>query len=656
MTLRLDMSIGPVQGFVSQSRRTRDLWGSSYLLAFLSAHAMRGVVEAGGCPVFPAVDDDRLYQWVCGRREGEAPRIGSLPNHFAVEVEGNASEVAHAGIRSLNDAWERVCSAVWSAFVAPVCHVGNGTEEIWSRQVGSFWEVMWTAGSTSETGGLLARRKRWRTHRLPEEPGDKCTVMHDRQELSGFVRSLDGAKQDAFWQRVREGRQTGQLDLRDNERLCAIALVKRMFPRVALEALDWKVDASRWPSTVYVGAVPWIRRVSDAVPRQAAAYADAVEQYADDDAFPMRRPPFGLGALDAGRFPNLDANYFHRESVMNEQRCPLREDASPEAREDAGESAPAHLRRDRRGRVSRIRPPPTFYALILLADGDCLGALAGKLGGATVSKVLSKFTGTVPCLVEQHEGVAVYAGGDDVLAMVPVSSALACAQALSDAYREAFSDIDGADEATLSAAVVFAQVRLPLSQVLGEAHRLLDDVAKDRNGRDSLAVAVLKPGGLYCEWATTWRRRSRDGDASAVRLLKGLVGQLEPASAAEPGLSSALVYRVRDTLSRLCGWDRWQPGSWGDVPDDIDVRAFLRAEIFHSLQVRMDDGAGARAEELTASAWNLLLPARNSQDGDADITAGGSGMAPIEQAGIDALLLARFLADRDERGPDRDWP
>ena len=38
--MRLDISIGPVQGFVSQSRRTRDLWGSSYLLAFLSAHAM----------------------------------------------------------------------------------------------------------------------------------------------------------------------------------------------------------------------------------------------------------------------------------------------------------------------------------------------------------------------------------------------------------------------------------------------------------------------------------------------------------------------------------------------------------------------------------------------------------------------------------------
>ena len=87
----------------------------------------------------------------------------------------------------------------------------------------------------------------------------------------------------------------------------------------------------------------------------------------------------------------------------------------------------------------------------------------------------------------------------------------------------------------------------------------------------------------------------------------------------------------------------------GDLPDDIDVRAFIRAEVVHSLQVRMDDGAEARASELTAAVCNLLPPARNSQDGDAGITADGSGMAPTAQAGGDALLLARFLADPDER-------
>ena len=648
VTTRLDISIGPVQGFVSQSRRTRDLWGSSYLLAFLSAHAMRGAVKAGGRFVLPAVQvvgQDRLYQWVSGRREGEPPQIGSLPNHFAVEVEGKPSDVAHASIRSLRIAWERVCCTVWSMFVQPACPTGNGTEDIWTRQVRAFWEVTWIAGGAEATGGRLARRKHWRSHRPPKEPGDKCTVMHDLQELSGFIRARSSEQQDAFWRQVRDGR-LGLLDLRDNERLCAIAFVKRMFPRIACDALGWDVDASNWPSTVYVGAVPWIRRVGSAVPQQAEAYACAVKQNVTDDVFPMRRPPFGLDTQSAGGFPKLDANYLHREFVTSEVRCPLANSA-PGPRVELVERLQAiYDATDEQGR--RLGSPPTFYAL-LLADGDRLGELAGNLGYEAVSKALGTFTGRAPEIVNQHDGVAVYAGGDDVLAMLPVPSALCCAQALSDAYRSAFTDTESRrGEATLSTAVVFAQIRVPLTHVLGEAHRLLDAVAKDRNGRNSLAAAVLKPGGLYCEWATAWTRRSPDGDAPAVALLDGLVRHLD-SNAAEPGLSSALIYRIRDTLTRLCGWERWQPGVWGDVPEDIDICAFLRAEILHSLDVRMDDGVEVRARELTTGVWNLLAPARNSRIGDGGAAVNGGGDAPVTQAGVDALLLARFLADPEQR-------
>ncbi len=678
MTTRVDISIGPVQGFVSQSRRTRDLWGSSCLLAFLSAHAMRGAVEAGGRLVVPAaeaVEQDRLYQWVTGCRDGEPPRIGSLPNHCVVEVEGNGSEVARAGIRSLRTAWEQVCHAVWSSFVEPACPIGNGTGDIWKRQTDSFWEIMWTAGDADAAGGLLARRKHWRSHHPPEEPGDKCTVMHTLQELSGFVRAQDRMEQDAFWDRIRN--RLGPLDLRDNERLGAIAFVKRMFPKVAAEALGWEVDASRWPSTVYVGAVPWMCRVKTAVPRQAADYADAVMRSAGSEAFPMRRPRSDSHEPD-GNFRKLDANYLHSEFVMDELRCPLPGQTSETSSGVRGELA-KRLRliyeaTDEQGR--RLGSPPFFYAL-LLADGDRLGRLVSDLKGEFVSEALAEFTRKTPEIVRDHDGVAVYAGGDDVLAMLPTRTALACATALSDAYRRAFAGTgrDTGAAATLSAAVVFAHVRLPLNHVLGEAHRLLDDVAKDGNGRDSLAAAVLKPGGPYCEWVSTWTRRGPEGEACAVGLIEALSRQLEVApDAAQPGLSSALVYRIRDLFARLCGWEQWRPGSWGDVPGDIDLHAFLRTEIAHSLETRMDDGAAARAEsteQLTAGVWNLLSPAGNPQgvaanardgtaspspgadaprlDGGASTAAAGSGSLRVSRVGVDGLLLARFLADPEEQ-------
>ena len=50
---RLYFTIGPVQTFVAQSRRTRDLWASSYLLSHLADVSMRAIEKAGGEIILP---------------------------------------------------------------------------------------------------------------------------------------------------------------------------------------------------------------------------------------------------------------------------------------------------------------------------------------------------------------------------------------------------------------------------------------------------------------------------------------------------------------------------------------------------------------------------------------------------------------------------
>ena len=207
----------------------------------------------------------------------------------------------------------------------------------------------------------------------------------------------------------------------------------------------------------------------------------------------------------AGDFPKLDANYFHREFVRSGQRCPLSDGAASDARAGLDRLLKTiYDARDGTGR--RLGPLSSFYAL-LLADGDRLGKLAGELGGDAVGKALAAFTREAPEIVREHSGVTFYVGGDDALAMLPAPEALSCAASLADSYRSAFQERSGA---TLSAAVAFAHVRLPLGAALVEAHRLLDDITKEANGRDSLAVGVLKPGGLNCQWVTTWTRKRPD--------------------------------------------------------------------------------------------------------------------------------------------------
>ena len=53
---RLHFSIGPVQGFVAQSRRTRDLWASSFLLSHLAQVALDTVRQHDLPALFAELD------------------------------------------------------------------------------------------------------------------------------------------------------------------------------------------------------------------------------------------------------------------------------------------------------------------------------------------------------------------------------------------------------------------------------------------------------------------------------------------------------------------------------------------------------------------------------------------------------------------------
>lgn len=637
MSWALDVSIGPVQRFVGESRRTRDLWGSSYLLSYLSAQAAIGAVAAGGSV---QLIDSSLYRAVRdGATRGKEPRFGTVPNHFQVTVDGDPQTVATAAEDGLRDAWRRLCDAVWDTYVAEVEALGVGSRNIWDRQVGGFWQVTWVAGD-ADVRGLLHRRKHWRSHCPPDEPGDKCSVMPEFQELSGHIRTHGPPARTAqatFWRRL--GKAVGALDLGSHERLCAVALVKRLFPAVAESALGWRLDVQHWPSTVWVGALPWLHILQEADPEAADGYAREVTAAARAVRRPL--PPSLAPLAPAGELATLDANYLHRGFVADPRLCPL-----PDVAEQDQEAPVRAALRERLAALYRsgtgtaeqpaaVGGPSVYYA-VLRADGDKLGDLAVDAGRELVGRALAEFASGgdgIDGLVGRHLGVPIYAGGDDVLAMLPVPRALRCAADLAERYRTAFARPD----AHLSAAVLFAHVRLPLSTALADSQRLLEEVAKEGNGRDSLAVGVLKPGSRHCEWVTRWRRPGPDGEeADAVDLIGRLTRRLIPDDA-EPGLSSSVLYRVREALSVLCGWPRWEPGRTEALPAGVDAVAYLRAEIRQSLAAYLrlaggeepEDVLRQRVDALVSTVWPLLR--HQVEDGE-------------ERIGLDPLLLARFLA------------
>ena len=109
-------------------------------------------------------------------------------------------------------------------------------------------------------------------------------LMGDRQELSGFVRSRERDAQDKFWRALKEhvdknSRNTLQLD--ENERLCAMALIKRLLPHVAKDALGWTPSWDgkplRWPSTPRLAATGWLRRAWQSARQEAEAFVEVAE-------------------------------------------------------------------------------------------------------------------------------------------------------------------------------------------------------------------------------------------------------------------------------------------------------------------------------------------------------------------------------------------
>jgi CRISPR-associated protein Cmr2 len=128
-------------------------------------------------------------------------------------------------------------------------------------------------------------------------------------------------------------------------------------------------------------------------------------------------------------------------------------------------------------------------------------------------------------LVTAH-GRAVYAGGDDLLGLVPVTGALEAARRC----RELFVDrTEGLlARRSVSSAVVFFHASFPLQDALARAREALEE-AKSRPGKGCLAVVVLRRGGEKATTVLPWRGRGGTDPAGSIQALAAaFAGDLSP--------------------------------------------------------------------------------------------------------------------------------
>lgn len=509
------ISLGPVQDFILTAKKSQDLWYGSWLLSEL-ARATAESLEAklgGGALVFPSAV-------VGGGADAAAPR--EVANKILVEVEGDAARVRAVA----EDARDAMTASLHARRDEVFATVGRGDaeraahfkEETAKAQVDELIEFYWVgvplgdggyAGARHEAERLLAARKN--TRAWSQAP---WAAPVPKSSLDGVRESVID---EAVYERVPPDRRLRWYGTDRAESLSGIDLLKRkgfdrLFPVESTGSRpkrDWNHKRGRWrfASAQHLASLPWMIQADEAAKAHAgvgAAWGRFCQ--ALDALAPTLLERYAVAPLkeDGWLFGDVDGTLLQERGLADAvDECP-----------PAGEQGAAKVEAEKARRAffdavtaaTGRRPPPELqpYYAVLLADGDRMGAAIDHATERSthqeISRKLADFAAGVGDIVREHAGSLVYSGGDDVLALLPIHTALACAATLHAAFGAAmarFGDRDGKSP-TLSAGLVFAHQKTPLFETLATV-RLAEKAAKAVDGKDALAFWVDRRGGERVE-------------------------------------------------------------------------------------------------------------------------------------------------------------
>ncbi|GIW04706.1 MAG: type III-B CRISPR-associated protein Cas10/Cmr2 [Thermomicrobiales bacterium] len=491
----LAISIGPVQDFIAASRKTRDLWYGSELLSRCARAAADSLQNAGAQLIYPALVNGQ----------------GSTPNKLLARLPaGDPSSVAqqaeHVARQVMLDGLDRLRQ-----------HGRASTLVNWNlarAQAEQFLEfyAAWVpydpakpetyAAQRERVEQLLAGRKALRDF-TPAPDLDqffpaRVTVRAGGRITGAAKSSLDPGRDTVFQKnglplsagdpgRRLSDEERGRLGIKRGEQLDGISLLKRLDERV------------RFVSVVRVAMDPFIRRLEARAPEALSDLRTFVERELE---------PLGLAErFSTGPGSGLEQYQpFPYDCQLIFGRLELEEALSEERKEVATRfERIVHQAK----RAAGIEGEIPAYVAVLHADGDRMGAAISALrtpeAHQAFSQRLSRFASEARQIVAQHSGALIYSGGDDVLAFLPLDTALACADALRRRFDQTVNDgSTGEARVTLSVGLAIGHYGEHLQELV-QWSRDAEKAAKNA-GRNALAVALhtRSGGGEPVTVTTPW--------------------------------------------------------------------------------------------------------------------------------------------------------
>lgn len=485
-----------MQKFISAARRTRDLWFGSNALSEISKAAAKAIAEGGGQLIFPAPS-------------AAADLVENSPLNVANVV---LAELKAADPKAVVEMAREAARNRWLGYACEALEKARNAirEDIWDDQVNDVMELnaAWviSTGDYKLDRAKLMRILAGRKH---------CFDFKPAKGRSGVPKSsLDGLRES-----VVKIDAVG-IPLAAGEQLDVVGVVKRIAG-----------GNQSYPSVARIAADPWLRGLSEEdrgmlingyknLPASAKTTID-VRKYPQFANFPFE------GTVC---FPSRYAD-MKNEGVTDESLEPMRKTI---ASLKFGESDP--------------------YLAVLVADGDRVGAALSAIDSADghrkFSTQLTTFSSQAAKTIPEFNGVAIYCGGDDVLALIPVDRAIECAAELAKQFKETMARFKASEGSppTLSVGLAIGHYMEPLEDLLNygrsaEQHAKNPTTADSgQPSRNALAIHLHKRGGGPVHFRGNW-------DGLPHKLLLNLAASLN---------AGAISHRIASELEHLSRtYDGW---------------------------------------------------------------------------------------------------
>lgn len=472
-------TIGPVQSFIKQARKTRDLYAGSQMLSGLVAEGIAACEQAAKmqCSIV-----ERIFPYFELDKKPE-----SLPNRFIVKIDFPA-EPSVTQLRALAGNREggveyavRECFKEMAKKALKNAEVTTPPKGFWA-QIEQHLDIHWAFQPITEKGyksaylelerllGAVKNVRPFGQYQYQDgvpfgERGRKCSLDGENNAL------FFGQGSNKNYVNFNEGITIETAN--ENEGLSAVSFVKRYWKEV------------KFPSTAGIATMN-------------LDFKDG-----DFDTQFYRYCFNGANNFDEQLYfeENLTEHYFRKNGLSKyTQQLP-------------------NIRAVHKG-IFTGKKLCGYYALIAF-DGDSMGKW---LSGANLpegtdleafhqklSQRLSVFAEKAKEIVDdKNRGKTIYAGGDDYLGFINLQYLFEVVQELREAFHEKVNGDEADMKLTFSAGIVVAHYKEPLGMVVQKA-RDMEKAAKEQGDRNAFGLAVLKASGEVQQTVYKW-----DGDEDSL--------------------------------------------------------------------------------------------------------------------------------------------